>query len=706
MRRFVLLAGLVAFAACSDSTGNGGGDPSISSIAPAVLTPGAAATITGSNFNSSPSGNVVTIGGITVPVSAATSTQLTLQLPAVASFPCVPTGDAAVTVTVGTKSDTKQHPVQVATLRTLAVGQRVLLTTQNDVRCNELAQTGGRYVAVVYNGDLVNPGTGVTAPAAVSFELSGAQGGATAAPIPAAPVLAQSAPSDASAFSAPSPFTLDQLLGEMREGQRADAKHLRLLEANTRILREHPISARRVQASPSPSTSAARSLSVGTISRSVDPTIGANNQIRVPNINATNFCNQFNEVTAKTVYNGTKSIVLADVANPDVGDLTPYYTAIGQEFDQVMFPILQTNFGNPLAMDASTDNNLKVVMVFSNAVNNLGGVAGFVVSCDFFDRNTQISGLPNASSNFGEFFYAFVPTPAGQSPDEWMRGIRSTIIHEVKHITSFGERISRNAATFELAALEEGTARHSEEIWARQVVYNQPWKGDITYANSLFCDVRPQGQAGGPQCVGKPFAVFRHFQTLYDFMVTPESFSPFGRVQQSDFNFYASMWSFVRWAVDNYATTESAFLSAMTQSTTLAGMPNISARTGRTGDDMLGDWLLSLYLDNLSGFTPAANMPVSIPTWNYRSIFAGMNSDFCNNNVPVNQRSFCRVYPLQPRPVAFGAAYASGSISVRGGSGAFFELSGTQSGKQLLDVHAPAGGAPSPNLKLAIARIQ
>jgi hypothetical protein len=714
MRRIVLLTGLIAFAGCKSGDsidGGGGGDPSISSIAPAVLTPGASATINGSNFSSSPTGNVVTIGGTTIPVTTASPTQLTVQLPAAASFPCLPTGDADVTVAVGTKSDTRAHPVQVATLRTLAVGERVLLTGANAVRCNELAQTGGQYVAVVYNGDTFNPGSTptqltLTAPPAVTFELSGAQGSATAAPIPPAPALAQNTATQALAFTPLSGLALNEMLGELSEARRAEERHLRLLEANTRILRETSLSgSRRFQPSSAASPSgAARSMNVGTISRSVDPTIGASNQVRVPDINANNFCNQYNEVTAKTVYNGTKAIILADVANPDVGDLTPQYTAIGQEFDQVMFPILQTNFGNPLAMDGVTDNNAKVVMVFTNAVNTLGGVAGFVVSCDFFDRTTQISGLPNLSSNFGEFFYAFVPTPTGQTPEEWLRGIRSTIIHEVKHITSFGEHIAR-LNPFELPALEEGTARHSEEIWARQAIYSQPWKGDITYANSLFCDVRPQGQAGGAQCVGKPFAVFRHFQTLYDYLVTPESFTPLGRVQQNDFNFYASMWSFVRWAADNYATTEPAFFGAITIAAQ-PGMPNLTARTGRTSDELLGDWLLSLYLDNLAGFTPAANMPVSIATWNSRSIFSGMNADFCNNNVPVNQRSFCRVYPLQPRPVAFGAAYASGPVNVRGGSGAYFEFSGAQTGKQLIDVHAPAGGAPSANLRLAIARIQ
>jgi hypothetical protein len=177
------------------------------------------------------------------------------------------------------------------------------------------------------------------------------------------------------------------------------------------------------------------------VRRAVNPTLGANNVIRVPDINSGTFCNTFIEITARTVYAGTKAIILADNANPNVGDMNPTWTAVGQEMDNDMFAILQTNFGNPLAMDPATDNDGRIVMVFSNAVNTLGGVAGFVVSCDFLPRtHVYQGGGGNNSSNFGEFFYAIVPdnmnaTGPG-SKSQWFATMRSTIIHEVKHINS------------------------------------------------------------------------------------------------------------------------------------------------------------------------------------------------------------------------------------------------------------------------------
>ncbi|HJU90426.1 MAG TPA: IPT/TIG domain-containing protein [Gemmatimonadaceae bacterium] len=681
--------------------------PIVSSIAPATLIPGGVATIAGANFSTIPANNTVTIAGVAASVTAANAGELTVQLPAAGGFPCEPSRNVDVQVTVGGASGSRQHPLQVATQRALAVGERLLFGT--DTRCNELSQTGGRYIVAVYNNFVSN--TSINAPPANPVELRGGQGIATQDPIPAVPTLAATAASYFAPSWEVSPLAVANAFGEIAAARRADEKHIKFLEANTRLLTEALPTLRkqyndaRSGARASSGVSASPSVP-NTIRRAVNPTLGANNTIRVPDINSGSFCNTFIEITARTVYAGSRAIILADIANPDAGDMSTVWNAVGQEFDNNMFPILQTNFGNPLAMDPATDNDQRIVMVFSNAVNNLGGVAGFVVSCDFLPRtHVYQGGGGNNSSNFGEFFYAIVPVnqnPNGAgSKSQWFSTMRSTIIHEVKHITSFAERISRNALSFELAALEEGTARHSEELWARQVIYNQPWKGDITYANSLFCDVRTDGQQGATQCIGKPFAVFRHFQTLYTFLTSPETFTPMGRVASGDFNFYASMWSFVRWAIDNHAATEPAFLGGMTQSATLAGMPNIAAQTGRPVDEMLGDWALALFLDNYPGFTQAAGQKTSILTWNFRDQFAGMNTDFC-----AAQQLFCRVFPLEPRQVAFGANYTSGSVDVRGGSAAYFELSGTQTGKQLLHVRTPGGGDPAAVIRVAVARIQ
>ena len=45
--------------------------------------------------------------------------------------------------------------------------------------------------------------------------------------------------------------------------------------------------------------------------------------------------------------------------------------------------------------------------------------------------------------------------------------MRSLIVHEVKHIASFGAHIVNKANRFEESWLEEGMALVAEEVWAR-----------------------------------------------------------------------------------------------------------------------------------------------------------------------------------------------------------------------------------------------
>ena len=124
-------------------------------------------------------------------------------------------------------------------------------------------------------------------------------------------------------------------------------------------------------------------------------------------------------------------------------------------------------------MDASLSGTGKVVMVFSPRVNGSseGSILGFVVSCDFF-KTAQAP-----SSNVGEYVYAAVPTSAAQgynnpgTIDSWLRDIRPTIVHEVKHISAYAGR-TLNGLTLEDLAWEEGMARNAEELYARTFYNN------------------------------------------------------------------------------------------------------------------------------------------------------------------------------------------------------------------------------------------
>jgi len=152
---------------------------------------------------------------------------------------------------------------------------------------------------------------------------------------------------------------------------------------------------------------------------------------------------KYSMLTVRTVYVGAHCIVVEDSTSSLMGTIDTAYAHIGTEFDNTVYPMLTQNFGNPLAMDQSTDQNGRIVMLFSPKVNTeYPGVLGFVDACDLFSEDVC------PSSNQAEVFYAIAPTKLGQdyTKDElswWRWQIRQVIAHETKHIVSNVERFSR-----------------------------------------------------------------------------------------------------------------------------------------------------------------------------------------------------------------------------------------------------------------------
>ena len=647
-----------------------GGAPTILSIAPAVLTPGATMTITGTGFSASPGSDTLTIDSVTAVVTAASTTQLTATVPT--TLPCTPTHGAVVRLTVGTFSATGMQTLRTGTLEALAVGGSVVITSAGALACLELPQASGDYVVSVFND--------LQAPTSIApFRLAGGAGGASADR--AAPVMMRQALAR--------PARAPSLPADVAGLPESPAMHLRILDAS-RVTYEMLRGTDRAR--PALSRAIAGLPAFASV-----PTVGTTRTFRVnqftTTLGATGSCSSYKEITARVAYVGTKSIIWEDVAAPLAGTMDNYFTKLGAEFDSTMYRSDSTYFGDPLVTDPYTDGDHHLDMVFTPSVPS--GVAGFVTACDLFPR-----GASDSSSNFGEFFYAVVPTVAGtgfsgNTADAWLRGIRTTVVHEVKHIASFGARLTNGASSFEESWLEEGMAREAEEVWLRNNVYGVAWKGDARYANTLYCDVRPTF----PQCAGAPYGMFGHFNTLYSVLESPGASSLFGRVVDNDFNFYALAWSFSRWADDRYATSDAAFLRGITQATTTTGMASISALTGQSVDDMLGRWTLSLDLDGDNAF--ASNPDLQFPTWNTRDIYAGMASDFPYPSYPYFPQSF----PLTPLVLPAGS-FAVDNAGIHGGAFAMYELTTTASGQTLSLLGAGGAGPASFSLRIAIARKQ
>ena len=187
----------------------------------------------------------------------------------------------------------------------------------------------------------------------------------------------------------------------------------------------------------------------------------------------------------------------------------------------------------------------------------------------------------------------------------------------------------------------------------------------------------------------------RHFQGLYTFMRNPVAYSPFGATAAGGSSWYATSWSLARYAIDRYGASDAAFLTALTSSTT-RGTTNLADRAGVSLEQLMGGWALALYADDYPGVA-SPGLDIQMPTWNFRSMWTGMNSDFPGSFVAA---------PLVPTALTLGSFGTVGVPSVAGGGVAYFELSGTHSAKQLLKLAGSGGGAIPSTLRVAIARVQ
>lgn len=667
--------------------------PQVSSASPATLVPGQGATLTGTNFNPTPASNTVLIGGRQATVTGATATTLDVVVP------CTGSGPVPVQVTQGGMTGVAVSRPLLAPQRTLAVGGSVVVTSTAEVGCNEIMPSGGesRYIVAVYNA-------GTSPTSATGIQISGDP---TAAPAQAEPSLSPSLQVSPLAVNA------------SRAQAASDDRHMWLLENNRReAALLHARFANDARMRPRRNV----------VSR--DPVAPpATRTFHVANINVASFCSNYYVAAGTRVYYSGKLAIYEDdatpaglkaAANPTMQD---YYNRIGDQFNADMEPVIRDNFGDVLRRDEITDNNGVLVAFFTPLINtNFSGVAGFVVSCDQYpdaDAAEPAVGGPytgtanqNGTSNFGEVFYAYQPTSTGTgfgtvgTPDYWYRTIRSTFIHESKHVASVAARVANGTGNQEEAWLEEGTARHSEELWMRQAVDNVAWKANTGYGSAanpinVYCDVRlPPAFAECTANTRRPAAIMqRHFTSLYTqmFGTNARLLSPFGRTPNDNASyFYAISWSLARYAIDRYGASDAAFLTGLTQATT-TGTASLAAQTGVATDQLLGGWALSLAADDYPGLaTPGVD--IQMPTWNFRNIYAGLNTDFPG--------TYTLAYPLQPTSFAFGGVAPVNVATMYGGGVLWYQFSGTHTQPQLVRLLGNGGGALSSNVRIAITRVQ
>ncbi|HET9467632.1 MAG TPA: Ig-like domain-containing protein, partial [Vicinamibacterales bacterium] len=327
-------------------------------------------------------------------------------------------GSQRLRVSAGSIETTVDATAIPCTESQIAIGS-VLTIGPNDSKCVVLSGTASRYFVTVVNA----------APNAASTSAFRVRGAGAGTGTTSGDVVTTTAPSLA--------LTSAAARAQLEEARERIEAHDLILRANERVMQQLMPQAR----------SARAALRMQAMAPPVaPPNVGDTVSLRIPGV--TNLCSLSGatNVRARVVFVGQHGVMLEDVAAPLAGQTDSLYQLVGAEFDSGMWTLLSTNFGNPLAMDAETDNNERFYMLFSKVVNDLqgGSIAGFVASSDFFPQDIC------PASNLAEVFYARVPTVEGPgngsgTAGDWYRRTRTVMMHEVKHIVSFAERFSNDA---------------------------------------------------------------------------------------------------------------------------------------------------------------------------------------------------------------------------------------------------------------------
>ena len=683
---------VASLAACAEDAGPTGPipglRPTVLGVEPDVVEAGGSATIRGLNFPSSAGAVDVEFAGRAATVTSASETSLAVDLPAPAGMPCRPTRRAELRVNAAGRSDTARHRFAVAPKVSLAPGEsRALLTADARIGCREYPAGDAEYLVSVFN-------TSRSPSPRVGFEVRGSTGAGQ-------PDSTTAATATASLAGEAGRLDAARLPPLVREQIRAGRGHRRVVESNRRLLER----ARRSSGDPvgrgeatSNGARAAVSGAPDLSAQQAPPEVGEYVDFRVPDLNASSgdFCGDYVTVTGRVAHVTEHAVLVSDTANPVDGEYDDRLREMGREFEDRMWPVITENFGDPLRMDPQLNDDGHLYMLFTPAVNDFGNALAFVFSGDFFPRTSSDSTqVTCASSDTAEVFYSRAPTRV--APDDygsleatagWQRVLRSTLVHEVKHLASNAERIDRDLPP-ETAWLEESTAHAAEELYARRV-FGFSQGSNATYDQTVYCAVRPTV----PECEGAPSVMVSEFVWLAQYM---QRTAILGAVDdsRSDAVFRGSGWWLLRWAIDHAPVSESAFLSALTTSSR-TGIENLEARTGRSWTEMLADWTLSLAVDDRS--SEVEREELTVPSWNVRDVFRGFNRDFGELSV------FAEPYPLTTRTEDYGS-FTRSVGGLPGGTGAIFRLVGNRDSTQLVEIAPLSGDALPPELRISVVRL-
>ena len=348
--------------------------------------------------------------------------------------------------------------------------------------------------------------------------------------------------------------------------------------------------------------------------------------IRVPDLNSSNLCTTgFKDIRAVVKRTTQHATIIQDVAAPSPGFSTSDFTDIGAEFESLIYPTDTTYFGK----ETDRNNDGRVTILYTPEVNratpqgSAGFVAGFFWGGDLVKKTEYDQlGIACPQTNEQEIFYMLVPDPQGtinsnpRSVNVVRQNTRGTIAHEFQHMINQGRRLLNPAVdSAETTWLNEALSHFAEEVVGRAK------HGFSDFQKLSWSDVNPN-----PQSSADYDAFFRQNILRYQrWMQRPDTSSPTSNRAGSQLAPRGAAWMFLRYAADYHSGNNlKAYLRNIVNGPDI-GLRNLLRHSnGAQFDDILSGWLISQFTDGLN----IPNLPARyhMKSWLVRDVMSAASN--------------------------------------------------------------------------------
>lgn len=431
------------------------------------------------------------------------------------------------------------------------------------------------------------------------------------------------------------------------------------------------------------------SRSVGVVSV---PIVGETINVKIPNGNGTNLCQDFFQTQAVVAAVSQRAILAVDTLDgPPLGLFTQAdFDAIATEFDNVTYPADEAYFGTPT--DVNGDQH--VIILFSGRVNQLtppntpessGFVGGFFFAGDFFPPAATAPAFSCPQSNEAEIFYLLAPDPLGlkygniRSTASVRQGTRGTIAHEFQHMINAGRRYTGGVAEqFEVSWLDEALAHLGEEVTGRRL------KNFSDLQSLSHSDIFPNEAARNDYNA----FFFQNFARFRSWMQRPDTSSGISEAAAENLSSRGAAWALLRYAADNFSNSDPRAFTRRLVTGPDTGIKNFNRATAVPLDTVVAGWLVANYADDLAGL-PITNARTQYRSFNMRSVMP-----------PVSNGT----YPLRVEGIPGGTTSLQGTN--RTGSGTYYVLSvAANAGAKNVKVTDTSGAAVNfPGAQVSVLR--